>query len=370
MGRSLGLAVLFAGMLPVFALAGDSTAPVPLKVVGNRLLYRTGQPAQLRGVNCASLEWSCDGAGHILKSVQVAVTEWNANLIRLPLCQDRWFGKTSEQQDGGAAYRALVGQLIDLCATNHAYIVLDLHWSDAGVWGQNIGQHNLPDTNSILFWKDVAATYKNRPAVLFDLYNEPSHITWDQWLKGGPMTEDDKEHHVKLSYQAAGMQALVDAIRSTGASNVLTVSGINWAYEFEGIPQSHQLSDPGGNGIIYAAHPYPHAYEKIGHETLAKWTARMEAFAAKEPLIVLEFGSIESLWPFPKSWDCNDEKWNREMIRVLEAHGWSWAAWDFHTTAWPCVIADWNYTPTPHFGVWVKQALAANLGPAQPPAKK
>jgi hypothetical protein len=49
------------------------------------------------------------------------------------------------------------------------------------------------------------------------------------------------------------------------------------------------------------------------------------------------------------------------MIGVLETHRWNWAAWDFHTTAWPCLISDWNYTPTPHFGVWVKQALEKNL---------
>ncbi len=49
------------------------------------------------------------------------------------------------------------------------------------------------------------------------------------------------------------------------------------------------------------------------------------------------------------------------MIDVLEAHRWNWTAWDFHPEAWPCLIADWNYAPTPQSGVWVKLALAKNL---------
>jgi hypothetical protein len=305
------------------------------------------------------MEWSSNGDGHILKTVQVATRDWHANLIRLPLSQDRWFGKAPEQKDGGAGYRALVRQLADVCASNNACIILDLHWSDAGQWGTNIGQHNLPDINSVTFWKDIAAVYKNDPGVLFDLYNEPAHINWDQWLKGGPMTEKDEKTGRTVTYDAVGMQALVDAIRSTGAKNVIVAGGINWAYEVGGILEGRILSDPKGNGIVYANHPYPHGYEGLGRETIAQWAARIEAFSEKLPVIILEFGSIERMWPFPKEWNYDDEKWNREMIRVLEAHQWSWAAWDFHTTAWPCLISDWNYTPTPQFGVWVKKALEA-----------
>jgi hypothetical protein len=357
----MGLLRVFVALGAAFVTAGLSAAPPPLKTAGNQLLDINARPAQLRGFNCASLEWSSDGDGHILKTVQVALKEWHAHLIRLPLSEDRWFGKAPEQKDGGAGYRSLVGQLVDLCSTNNAYIILDLHWSNTGEWGKNNGQHNLPDTNSIAFWKDVATTFKDNPAVLFDLYNEPAHINWDQWFKGGPITETDEKTKRTVTYEAVGMQALVDAIRSTGAKNVIIAGGINWAYELEGILQGHQLSDPGGNGILYANHPYPHAYPGLGRETIAQWTARMEAFAQKYPLIILEFGSIERMWPFPKEWNYDDEKWNREMIRVLEAHHWSWAAWDFHPTAWPCLISDWNYTPTPHFGVWVKKALEENL---------
>jgi hypothetical protein len=347
--------------LALCVFAGEvSAAVVPLKVVGNQLVTVGGKPVHLRGVNVPSLEWTNDVTGEILKSVRVATRDWHANLIRLPLCQDRWFGKTPEQSDGGAGYRALVRQVVELCASNSAYVVLDLHWSDAGEWGKNIGQHNLPDTNSVAFWKDLASAFKNHPAVLFDLYNEPAHITWDQWYKGGPMIETDDRKHTTLSYVSVGMPELLGAIRSTGARNVVVAGGIDWAYRLEGVLQGRQLADPTGNGVVYAAHPYPHAYPGLGRETIPQWAARTEVFAAKLPVIILEFGSIERMWAFPKEWNMTDERWDREMIAVLEAHRWNWAAWCFHPTAWPCLISDWKYTPTPEFGRWVKEALMAN----------
>lgn len=229
--------------------------------------------------------------------------------------------------------------------------------------GQNIGQHNLPDQNSVIFWKDIAPVYRDNPAVLFDLYNEPSRIKWDQWFNGGLLTETDGKTKTKLTYESVGLPALFAAIRSTGATNVIVAGGSNWAYDVGGISSEHQISDPSGHGVIYAVHPYPHKFEGFPFETVVQWAARMEAFAQTFPIIVTEFGSIEKWWPFPKSWNYTDEKWNREMLRVLEAHRWNWTAWDFHPSAHPSLISDWNYTATPEFGVWVKEVLAENLKP-------
>jgi hypothetical protein len=353
---AIGILILAGLVMP----AGLMGAPLRLKVVGNQLLTSEGRAAVLRGVNCAGMEFSNDGEGHILKTVETAVAGWHANFIRLPLSQDRWFGRAPLQTDGGASYRALVRQVVDFCSGHNAYILLDLHWSDAGEWGKNIGQHYLPDENSIVFWKSLAPIYKDESAVLFDLYNEPSRISWDQWFNGGPINETDEKTGAKLSYRSVGLRTVLEAIRSTGARNVVVAGGINWSYELGGILEGHELVDPDGDGVVYANHPYPHVYERIGRETIPQWAARVEAFARRHPIIVTEFGSIEAMWPFPKDWNYDDEKWDREMIRTLEAHRWNWAAWDFHPTAWPCLVSDWNYTPTPHFGVWVKHALAEN----------
>ena len=146
-----------------------------LHAAGTNVLNAKGNPVRLYGVNIASLEYRTDG-DHVQESVNRAINDWHVNFIRLPLAQDRWFGKMKDQTDGGAAYRATVDQIVDTCAAAQVYIDLDLHWSDCGEWvndGGRLGQHNMPDQNSVVFWHDLATRYKNHPYVIFGLYNEP-----------------------------------------------------------------------------------------------------------------------------------------------------------------------------------------------------
>ena len=329
----------------------NPNAPLPLKVVGTKVLNSRCEPVLLRGVNAASLEWTSDGQGHILETVKRAIHDWHVNIIRLPLSQDRWFGKGPEQTDDGKSYRALVRQVVDLCATNKCYIILDLHWSDCNEWGKNIGQHSMPDQNSVAFWKDLAPVYANNPAVLFDLYNEPHDVSWDVWLHGGWITDKPNTRRVvsaPRSYQAVGMQELLDTVRASGAKNVVVAGGLGWAYDFSGILAGRQLSDPHGNGVIYANHCYDNK-----HDSVATWIAKMELASAKLPVIVSEFGGHSG-----PSRVVPSDNWLMHVMQALNDHHWSWTAWDLHPAAGPTLITDWDYTPTPQFGVYVKQALA------------
>ncbi len=348
----------FAGLAFVVCMAGcarlpvrhDATAPLPLKIVGTKILNSKGKPVLLRGVNAASLEWSSDGQGQILRSVSTAIHDWHVNIIRLPLSQDRWFGKAPEQVDGGAAYRQLIHEVVDACATNQCYIILDLHWSDCNEWRVNIGQHSMPDSNSVAFWKDFAPVYANHPAVIFDLYNEPHDVSWDVWLHGGTITDkpnNRRQMRNPKTFEAVGMQALLDTVRGTGAKNVVIAGGLDWAYDFSGILDGRQLSDPHGNGVIYANHCYDNKNESVD-----AWIVRMETASAKLPVIVSEFGGHAGPGKVNPS-----DNWLLHVMKALDEHRWSWTAWDLHPGAGPTLISDWNYTPTPDFGVHVKKAL-------------
>ena len=333
-----------------------ATSLLPLKVVKTEVRNSRGEPVRLRGVNAACLEWASDGEGHILDTVQTAIKDWHVNHIRLPLAQDRWFGKAPEQSDGGKAYRALVKRVVDLCAERGCYIMLDLHWSDAGEWGQQIGQHVMPDQNSATFWKDLAGNYKNHPAVIFDLYNEPHDVSWEIWQKGGMVTEKVRGAGDK-SFEAVGMQALLATVRATGAKNVVVVGGLDWSYDLTGILDGRQLSDPGGNGVIYANHAYP-----FKGDTVERWIAKMETATKTLPVIVSEFGSDSS-----GGAGRTGEQWVRQVLQALEDHGWDWTAWDMHPAASPSLVSDWKYTPTPSFGAWVQKSLLGKLPVYTPP---
>jgi endoglucanase len=338
----IGLVALILG-----GADGVSAAPPPeLKVVKNAVVNSQGERVRLRGVNVASMEWSSDGEKHILKTIETAIRDWHVNHVRLPLAQDRWFGKAKEQHDEGKAYRALVKQAVDLCSAAGCYIILDLHWSDTGEWGKEIGQHKMPDKNSAAFWKEAATAYKNHPAVIFDLYNEPFRVSWDVWMKGGETTEKNKAGE-STTYQAVGMQTLLDTVRATGAKNVVIVGGLDWSYDLGEIVNGRRIVDPDGNGVIYANHAYP-----FKGDTVEKWIAKMEKATKELPVIISEFGSDRK-----GGAGLSGEEWVRKVLEALEKHEWNWTAWDLHPAAGPTLVSDWKYTPTPYFGVLVKKAL-------------
>ena len=100
----------------------DLPSSVPLHVVGNTIEDPTGNTVILRGVNISSLEWRTDG-DNVMQAVDLALDTWDANLIRLPVNEDFWFGYNADSTNGaaddnGAAYRAIVEQVIE--AANNA----------------------------------------------------------------------------------------------------------------------------------------------------------------------------------------------------------------------------------------------------------
>lgn len=328
---------------------GFNNLPI-LKVRGNQLVNSKKTPVLLRGVNAASLEWTSNGEGHIKESVRVAIQVWRSNVVRIPMAQDRWFGKEPGTRDGGKAYREIIRKIVSSANMYGAYVMLDLHWSNGGVWGQNIWQHKMPDYKSRDFWVSCAAEFANIPGVIFDLYNETYGISWNVWKNGGSVTETEalgfgQGQFIPSTYQTPGMQALLNAIRATGANNLIVAGGLDWAYDLSGFLNGFQLSDPTGNGVIYACHAYP-----FKGDTVAQWLAKLDAALPVIPVFVGEFGDQPN--------QQTPSTWVTQVLAAMETRGVHWAAWDFHPAAGPCLISDWNYTPTASFGVPVKAALA------------
>ena len=335
-------------LLATFTLEAETNtnSPAPLHVEVNRVKNAAGQIVRLRGVNIPSLEWSNTGE-HINQSVQVAIEQWRANIIRLPLSQDRWFGHASGQSDGGARYREIVAEAVRAASARSAYVLLDLHWSNAGVWGKHIAQHKMPDTNSVTFWKAVAETYANDPAVLFDLYNEPHDVSWDIWKNGGLVKEKIKEKGQtnEVSYEAAGLQKLIDIVRAAGAKNIVVVGGLDWAYDLTGINKGYALDDKNGYGIIYASHIYP--WKGPGSQ---QWEPKVGIIAAKYPILIGEVGCDTTSKPEPSVWA-------PRILQYIEQRQFHWTAWCFHPAASPRLLKDWTYEPTPYWGAFAKEAL-------------
>jgi endoglucanase len=322
--------------------------PQELKVSGNQILNKDGKPVWLQGMNVVSLEWSAKGE-HILRSSLIAVDDWKSNLIRLPVKGDFWFGKGNGQKDGGTAYRALIESAITMAANRGAYVLLDLH------------RFGAPTDDDVAFWKEAAAKYKNHPAVLFDLFNEPHGISWEVWRNGGMVAEktkpadedafttDAEKAKAAKSFHSPGMQKLITTVREAGARNIVVTGGLDWAYDLSGVAKGFALEDKTGNGIVYSTHIYPW---KKG------WKEKVLVVAEKYPVLVGEVGCDSKKLSFiPADQQEDPYTWAPDMLGFIQKYKLNWTAFSLHPGASPVMITGWDYTPTPFWGAFVKAAL-------------
>jgi len=315
------------------AVAAPALSP-ELKVSGNALVTPDGKAVWLQGVNVPSLEWSPTG-DNILWTAHVALFDWKANALRLPVLDNLWFGygKAPLASNDRELYRQTVDKIVKMAAGRGAYVILDLH------------RFLAPGDNCVDFWKDAAARYKNNPAVLFDIFNEPHDISWEVWRNGGTV-----EASGKPPFHSPGMQGLVDAVRGTGAKNIIVAGGLAYAYDLTGILKGYALDDKGGNGIMYATHFYN------WHKG---WAEHFLAVAEKYPVLVGETGADTKKMNFiPASQQEDPYTWVPDALGFIQKYRLNWTAFSLHTGATPVLISDWNYTPTPFWGVFVKEALS------------
>ena len=75
-----------------------------------------------------------------LKNVEEAFDNWNANVIRIPLNQDFWFGYATDikvdNKQFATKYKTLLSDVVRYAESRNKYIIFDLHWSEKGDIGK------------------------------------------------------------------------------------------------------------------------------------------------------------------------------------------------------------------------------------------
>jgi endoglucanase len=345
-----------------------ATAPNGYYTNGGSVCTADGKVRVFHGVDRPSLEWS--PFGDAMSPADFALmASWGANVVRIALNQDFWLSGAALYE---AQYPPMVDNAVAWAEAAGLDVILDLHWSDLGDLGAMLKdstgaclaapggaavtcstQQTMGDNNSIEFWKEVADRYKGDGHVLFELYNEPHGISWDLWLNGGSSGR----------YVLAGMQQLYDAVRGTGANNVVIAGGLSWAYDLSAVGASGYHID--GYNIMYATHPY----SMSGGDAPGGWEGSFGHLETSDfaPVIATEFGDGRT--------QCTGD-WDQQLIRFADNHHASWTAWAWYpgvrTTdpqgcLFPALISDWSATPTVQ-GVVVKAALGAYTSSLPRPA--
>ena len=303
--------------------SGSPVVTGPLHTSGNHILDATGATVTLRGVVLNGLE-DDPSAPQVTQQAIIEARAWGANFVRVPLGEQFLL---SSNCNYSYTYASTVHQVVDWITSLGMVALLDLHYNTAGGCLAG-GPHNMADeAQSPAFWDTVASQYASNPLVAFDLYNEPHNISDSVWLNGGTTTDYDFPWQ---TYDAAGMQQLYDAVRSTGAQNLVFISGNTWAST---VPSTLVR----GTNIVYAAHAYtcpnaaPPSCTNASPYDPSQLLDNFLDVSASAPVVVTEFG-----WPTQY-----DGTYNSNLIAFTESRGWGWAAFAFEDTQNPSI---WDLT--------------------------
>jgi hypothetical protein len=280
-------------------------APVgPLHTAGNQIVDATGAPVVLRGVDFTDLDWS--SAPSLSQEPFIQARSWGANVVRVSLVENYL---VSGMCGYSSNYSSEVAHVVNWVTSLGMVALLDLHLSSVDCLP--IAAQQMPDTNSITFWDELATQYRSNPLVAFNLFNEPHDISDSVWLNGG--TAQDF-----VPYQAIGMQELYNTIRSDDASNLVFLDGNDWGST---VPSALLA----GTNLVYSVHAYtcprntppqcsyPSPYDPSG--ILDPWIP----LSANAPVFIGEFG-----WP-----STSDGAYLHNVITYAAARGWGWIAYNW-----------------------------------------
>jgi endoglucanase len=334
--ESRGRATLKPGEMPTASSTASQAHPpetssglqARFHVYGNRIVDSTGAPFIARGLEVYDVSrstWQQDlvrdaQVGNLSPAeFQAAAEFWHANLIRIQLAEDNL------QPGAPPGYLNEIDKLVGYANSNGMAVIL----SDQT---EETSNSPAPTQESIAFWDQVASHFANNPSVMFDLFNEwrvpvrdvgGESGAWTLWQQGGVDPVTGRAY--------VGMQALVDAVRRTGATNLILAQGIDSGEVLDQVG-FHQLS--GGN-IAYAVHPYFNAQE-LGDPTKI-WDARFGVVSQTLPVIADEWGEYQSpkgecfagapamvpeLFSYLRAHDIGLVGW--ALFPGLLIRGWSW----------------------------------------------
>lgn len=168
-------------------------------------------PLEWRGISLSGAEWGeklpfpgTHGKDFVYPGV-ASTAYYQASGMNLMRIAFRW--ERLQPVLGGeldAAELARLREFVDGTTARGLQVLLDPH-NYAAYKEVRVGTAELPIAAFADFWRRLALQFKGNPRVQFGLVNEPHGLPTETW--------------------AAAAQAAIDAIRATGATNLVTVPG-------------------------------------------------------------------------------------------------------------------------------------------------
>jgi len=337
---SNGAGSLAATSAQTAAVQAQPAAAAGLHVSGNLLLDASGNVVRLHGVNYSGPEYACIQGWGIFDGpsddtmISVMAT-WNVNVVHVGLNEDCVLGINGVQAAyGGANYMNAIVGFVNRLHAHGMYAELSVMWAAPGTQKALGHPQILDQDHSPAALAAIANAFKNDPKTFIGLQSEPHDITWSCWKNGGSSCS--------VGYAALGMQAALTAVRNTGATNVVTASGIDWANTMTQW-LANKPSDPLGQLMAEA-----HVYGKNYCASVSCFDTNYAPVAASVPLV---FGETGETYDDSSCGSTNIST----FMNWADAHGVGYEAWTWNDWG-TCgvLISDFSGTPANAFGSWVK----------------
>lgn len=252
-----------------------------LSVENGRIVDAHRLPIQLKGM---SLFWSQWSAGFWNANAVASIAQsWKATVVRAAM----------GVEEGGylsnpGLEKAKVRTIVNAAMAQGIYVIIDWHDHHAT---RNTAQ-------AVEFFSEMAGLYANNPHVIFEIFNEPLDISWDE---------------VK-SYA----ETVIRAIRAKGARNLVIVGSPTWSQRVD-MPANNPIRD--GN-VAYSLHFYAATHRQELRNTASY------ALSKGIALFVTEFGICEASGNGPI-----DYHESNQWFDFMKRHQISWANWSLNDKA-------------------------------------
>ena len=305
-------------------------------MVGNLLMDANNHALHLHGVNYSGTEYACIQGWGIFDgpsddAMVSALASWHVNVVHMGLNEDCVLGINGVQsQYAGANYLNAIVAFVNRLHARGIYAEISLMWAAPG--SQQALDHPaiLDQDHSPAALQAIGNAFKNDPNTFIGLQSEPHDISWACWKNGGSSCS--------VGYAALGMQGALNAVRSSGATNVVSASGIDWANNLTGW-LANEPSDSTGQ-LVAEQHVYN--FNTCG--TVACFTSQVTPVAAVVPVVWGEYGeddcgsgSVAQYLPYADA-------------HISAAESWTWDTWG------NCIslISDFTGTPAGTYGTYIR----------------
>ena len=284
-----------------------------LRVEGTQLVNAKGDAIVLHGM---SFGWSCfHPRFYTAGAVHELVKEWNSTVIRASLGVEPAKGY---KQDSATQMR-LIRTVVDAAIKEEVYVIVDWH------------SHNINLEEAKAFFRTIATDYHGYPHIIYEIFNEPDHETWQEVKKYS--------------------EEVIKVIRAIDKDNIILVGSPRWDQEVQ-LPAADPIK--GFDNLMYTMHFYAGTHKQ--------WLRDRTNQALQDglPIFVSECAGMEATGDGP----IDHGEW-KKFKDWMDEKKISWLAWSVSDKAESCSVlnptagssGNWKEPDIKEWGRITKKAL-------------